>query len=661
MIKIPEQLKDLPVLKTLPSIDITKDFILTAHTGSGKTLLIPPYICDARKRLCVLRQPTRKMAQLIHRSLTDLFPDLVIGLITSEDKDTELRYINSYNIIVISDGVLSSIIPKLDKSRTSIIFDECHWMMAITESELVLANIYKQTNPLLQIILLSATISPYIFVSFFESSSKSPVSDSKIRDVCTLSNDEKVNSTIQNQNLCVYYANGTAFPIEKRIIKVSDINDVDKELSEFCYEMRNNKTFGLVFLSTRAEIVSAHKKYFFILPTMYYHADSPTEELIGKPATESESEKLGFFKSNPNGGVIFATVALSTSATLPFTKTLIIDKSNDCCYVESIEQKISTYGIPCDNNTILQMAGRVGRLFPGTATLVTTRDISWTNIIPTNIIPPLMKELPISAALISSSHGIDISKTRHLSNFSPSQISKSLEKLQRFKFIDTDNKITPLGKRALSLPLEPDDAKFFLSTPTSFLSASAAYLSFPQGMFYIIDSSSPNRHSLYKNYTYNSIPLTKISILQDAISNKSNLKNWCFANALNYKRITMSLFNFHQLATKLSKTSTQFEDELLALDFSPDSSTTASYRILLYMLLPKYSVLFDGSGFGIQMDKSKHFSFFSDSEFFSVEDTFMPKKVSGRFSLFKAKNRPEIYGRVSDATLPALPPTGLMI
>jgi len=639
---VPKELIDLPVLKTLPSIDVTKDFILSAHTGSGKTLVIAPYICDIRKRLCILRQPTRKMAQLIHRSLSEFFPSLTIGLITSEDRETEMRFLNSYNIVVISDGVLASIIKKLDMSRTVIIFDECHWMMGITESELALANMYKQSNPSLQIVLLSATINPFIFAQYFEKNIVPPINESKIRDVCAISNSEKVNALIQLQNLRIYYSEGTAFPIKKTIWRVVDINSIDDKLSEFCYTMKNDKTFGLIFLPTRAETMEAHRKYSYICPTMFYNADTPTEDL------------LNFFKLNPNGGNIFSTVALSTSATLPFSKTLIVDKGNDTEYSEIIEQRINKYGVHLDYNTILQMAGRVARLFPGEAILVTTRDISWSDIVPTSIIPPLKKELPISAALISAAHGIDISKAQLLSVLSPSQISKSLDKLKRYKFIDETGAITTLGKRALSLPLEPEDAKILLSTPSTFIPATAAYLSFPQGMFYLVDSSSPakNRASLYSNYTFNSIPLTKISLLQDIILNKHNLKVWCHDNAINYKRATMAIFSFHQIGKKFSQSPSDFDEALLALDFSHDSPTTNSYRTLIYMLQPKFPAPLDGSGFGIHDGIKKHYSFFSDLEFFSVEYPQSVYKVSARFSLFQAKGKPDIYGRLSDATIP---------
>jgi hypothetical protein len=703
---IPNELKNLPIAKILPSINLNSSFILIGATGSGKTMLIPPILSDMQKKTVLIRQPTRSIAKLTHKALNDFFgSQLTIGIITSEDKDTDYRYLHNYNIIVITDGVLSTIIKKLDPMRIILIFDEVHWGTPPLEVDLSLALSYKQTNPSLQIVLLSATISPYTFVKYFEQLSPNPTPDSILRDICLISETEKVNSYPQPQLLKVYYSEGMTYPITKHVIKVPDIKNVDAEISAFCYRMKNNKTFGLVFLPTRADIIQAASRYFPILPTLYFHADSPIEELIGtqpqsstsshrtphcpKPLTPIDSIpftpspsptatvvnnpvlvpvpiptpippsppipklKQGFFKDNkPSGGVCFATISLSTSVTLPFSEVLIIDSTNDSSYIEEIEQKVDKYGINCGSNEIIQKAGRVGRLFPGEATLLTNRDITFADIKPTNIIPPLSKEMPITASLISASHGINIKNAKLLTTLSPTQISNSLETLTYYNFIDNTGSITPKGSRALTLPLNVHDAKLLLSTPPSFIPATAAFLSFPQSMFYLIDPTL-SKTTLFSSYSFNSIPLTKILLLQGAIANKSTLHSFCNSLSLNHKRMKSSLFNFHQLGRKFSFSPSDFEDALLALDFSPNSPLSTSYRNLLYMLLPKYNILLDGSGFPVPSRKSSHYSFFSDPQFFSVPNTFMPYKVSGRFSLFQAKGK--IFGRVTDATLKLLP------
>ena len=66
-IKYPEGLRDLPVCRALKAgkIDLKSDFILIAHTGSGKTLLVPPVIALGGRKV-VLRQPTRQTCKSVY-------------------------------------------------------------------------------------------------------------------------------------------------------------------------------------------------------------------------------------------------------------------------------------------------------------------------------------------------------------------------------------------------------------------------------------------------------------------------------------------------------------------------------------------------------------------------------------------------------------------
>lgn len=624
---IPHELENLPIVKNLSSFNLKEDFVLIGATGTGKTMIIPPSVAFNNNRLVILRQPTRKIAQMTHKTLIRFWgEEASIGLITSEDKDISFRFLNHYKIIVVTDGVLSFILPKLDIDRTTLIIDEVHWQMSSTEIELSIALNYKKSNPNFQIILLSATIDPYIFVNFFERTlSPTPTPEPLIKQICSLSNSQSINSFPQPQKLKVYYSEGITYPMVKKIIKIKDIKeDLDPIIREFCQEMINMKDFGLFFFSTRQQCMDAALKYFPLLPTIYYHADTPNEII------------LDFFTNNTHG-MIFATIALSTSLTLPFYSTKILDQTNGSYYDELTSTKVNQYGIPCEFNEIIQKAGRVSRTRPGEATLITLRDITWDDIKPSNITPPLKKELPISAALISSSYGLDISKINTLSNLSPSQITNSIKKLTSMKFIDSSNNITSLGKRAMSLPLEPEDAKLLLSTPPSLKCLTAAFLSFPSGMFYLLDSSQSSKFpELSSNYCFNSIPLTKAKILQDALLNKSSLKQWCSDNALSYKKISLAIYKYNQILSKLNTSS-----DLESIDIA---TISASYKSLIQILMRNFSFDLSRTGnnvFGI-------YTFFSDLNFFNLEDIDIPK-ISGKHSLFTTSKK--LFGRIQDATI----------
>jgi len=631
---IPDKLKDLPINRVLPKINLNNDFILVAATGTGKTMLIPALIAGNNGRLVILRQPTRKIAELTFKALQTFWGDqLTIGIMTSEIKELDMRLINSYNMIVVTDGELSILLKVLDKSRLTVVVDEVHWQQPATEVEISLGENYKRLNPLMQVVFLSATIDPYLFVNYFEKTSNNPIPDTIIRGICERSRTEEVNSIEQKQVLKVYYSEGVAFPVKKSVIQVEKINDIEDELMGFCYRMKTMNEAGLVFMGTRAEILSASIRYNSILPTMFVNADTPVDEM------------LAFLKMNPSC-VVFATIALSTSITLPFYATLIIDSTSDSEYIEALEQKVNKHGIPTDSNEILQKAGRVGRTREGEAILVTERDISWDLIKPSNIIPPLRKVLPISATLISASHGVDISKANLLSNLSPSQISKSLTKLKAMNFLEQDGTISEMGAKAVSLPLDPDDAKLLMSMPPNYLAATAAFLSFTPGMFYLYEGNNKKM----EEFVVNSIPVTKIMILQEAIRNKKDLKDWCKQYSLSYKQVGLALWSFGQIGKRFDKEEADFKEELLGFDIADDKNLMNGYRALICALMPKFYVHMDNTGFTCEYEGKKHYAFLSDIEMFETYELPHPTKVGGRFTLFLTKTK-KVMGRVIDATV----------
>jgi hypothetical protein len=214
------------------------------------------------------------------------------------------------------------------------------------------------------------------------------------------------------------------------------------------------------------------------------------------------------------------------------------------------------------------------------------------------------------------------------------------------KFIEANNTITPLGKRAMSLPLEPQDAKLLLSTPLSYQPLTSAFLSFPSGMFYLLDPSNPSKHPyLHTQYNYDCIPLSKAAILQDAISNKHSLKLWCDSIGLNYKRIQYAIYNYQQIGKKFSKTPDECNEDLLSIDLA---TASIPYRSLVHILMPKFNINLSRPGNNID----GIYSFFSDPDFFTPVSG--PQRVAARLSFFSSSGS-KVFGRINDATIIPLP------
>lgn len=630
--EVPVELSKLPVLKIQNEIDLTQDFILTAQTGTGKTMLIPPFISHEHHRIVILRQPTRKMAKKTKLDLEQFWgKQLLIGVITSEDKEIQSNQINSYDIIVVTDGILSFILKQLDLSRTTVIFDEAHWMMSQTEVEMVLCNQYKQTNPQLQIVYLSATIDPEPFLMLHEGVSDPTPS---LKETLAHKNTPQINSLPQNHKMKVYYAEGTTFDMTKEVIKVESDLEASSAIAKLCIEAKNESQQILIFLSTRAQIQEHQLKFQRLLPTFYNHADTPIEDLIS------------FINTN-TPCVVFATISMSTSMNFPFHKSIILDKTNDSTYSPLLQQTIQFHGVSCGNNEILQKAGRTARFFPGTAILITERDINFSDITPSKVIPPLEKVLPISAVLTGLSHNIDISKSQLLSKLDTTQTINSIKRLQQMKFIDSSNKITKTGKRAVSLPLEPEEANIALKIPDKFLPLICAHLSFPNGLFYIFTNSQKITDAQKKKYTFNSIPITKAKVLQDCLL-ANDLSTFCKKNHINKTKVHQAIFRYKNLSTYFNRTPDDFVSELTKFNFSNDALLKA-FKLSLTSLQLKFPINFKKSGYNIKRNGETFYSFLSDREFFNPSDDEF--NIGSNFSLFKTQKSNNIFGRLEDATI----------
>lgn len=538
-------------------------------------MLIPPVIA-LRGRKVVLRQPTRQTCKSVYLALQKFWGDqLKIGMHTSEEDHGSLE---ECNIMVVTDGVLKNWL-KEPKYELAVIEDEIHSCMPVTEVELGIAKTYKKGGTNFQIIALSATIRPSNVVRYFEDLNPHPVPDDEIERLCNIleRDGEKINTTPQKQFLKMYYSEGVAHPIEDRIEKYQmDISKAQPgSIFTFCKRLIDEKKRGLVFLCTRNEIqdlCADVRKQYPELPSEFAHADVPIEDIIR------------FVKDN-EPCVVFATVALATSITLPFDEVLIVDKGIDSVWENGIEKQVTN--IPIENNGVLQRRGRVGRVKPGICTLTSAYRAGWDNIKPEAIIPPLSKVSPDHVVMVCAQYEVDARGIDILSELPVNDIRSSVAHLKWLNLVYEDEedetlKLTVLGKRVNALPLEINIAVMVAQCPDELLPAVIAMASFDQGMFnlfkgkvHMIDGTEARGFDLFDRALVHpkSILLTKVNILREAYKAQSidneeeTLRGWADSNGMWSEKLKKVMFKFYQITNRgLSKNEKTMKDKLKLFD-----------------------------------------------------------------------------------------------
>ena len=655
-ISFPEPLKNLPVAKLLQSniIDFDKPFVLIAHTGSGKTILCGPVIALQTGRKIILRQPTRQTAKLTYLGLNKFWKDrLKIGLHTSEE---DIGSLDDNDITVCTDGVMKHWL-KNPKYNYTVIFDEIHWQIDATEIELSLVKTYLNEGKKFNVVLLSATIRPSNIITYFENLNPNPASDDDIRRICDMLDHQgdTVNTQKQKQWLKCFYSEGVAYPMEKYICNyIEECGAEDGTVMKFARRMLEEKKRGLVFLCTRAGVQGAcqHiKEQLPELPVEFAHADIKIENI------------LDFVEQN-EPCILFATVSLATSATLPFDEVLIIDKGIDSVYENGIEKQVTD--IPIDNNGVLQRSGRVSRVKPGVCTLASNYRTSWDDIKPTAITPPLEKVAPIQAALVCAQYEIDPRRLDTLSKLDKHTIARSVERLRSLGFVYEEEdtlKLTGIGKKIAALPLEVELAAMVAQCPPETLPAVIAIASCDSGLFnifqgdIIIPETTTSPKIKIKGYTLidpdlihpRSILITKAKIIQAAFKARAGeeqtLEEWTNMNGMWPKKMEKILFKFYQICKGLNRGESKLREQLMEMDIDSKADEIITYLGSLRVFETcdfEYNEYKGRSGF-----KGDHFGYFcildgTETEIMNLEQGCHDISVMGTTKIIKSKNGTEI-------------------
>lgn len=612
MIQIPTKLQGLPVEKNLPYIAVDRSFILIAHTGSGKTLLIPPYIHLKTGRKIILRQPTRAAAREVYNALNKFWGDRIdIGIHTSDQTSGTL---DSVDIMVCTDGVMRNWLKNIDEEVT-VVFDEYHSQMPITEIEAGIVKTYLNQGVPFEIVLLSATLRPSNIMEYFETLSPSQVDKSEISRLCNVMEQfgEDVNKATQNQWLKLYYSEGQPFDINDNLAMWHGKEESAARpgpLLNWCRRIKSNNKRAIAFLTTRYEVqkfATEAKKFVNGLETDFVHADRNISEIV-KKVWDAEKNDVPF--------VLFSTSVFATSVTLPFDEVFVLDKGIDTIYEYGFEKTV--LDLPLSNNLILQQRGRCGRMKKGTFTLASYHRTSLRDLKPAALEPPLEKCSPDQFVMTCAQYGLDPLKLDVMSNIANRELRRSVGRMKYWGLVSEDTKkndflklvypveeedlapgelsLTPVGKGVNALPLDIPQSVMVRRCPKNIrpiIIASVAIPSLFRLFQYEVEPAPGLKMEGFKlidpDLTHPTCSaLTKAKILQGAMlaraSVSDSLPDFANTNGMWANSLTKAGNQFYQICKSLNISERRARMQLMDMDIDALCDDVVMYLSSLKIL-----------------------------------------------------------------------------
>ncbi len=397
----------LPIFSILHSINFSEHFVVLGDVGTGKSTVLPGHefkLCNGNREI-IMREPSRAACNALFYSLESLRPDIKdeIAVIT---KDTKINVAG--RVKIVTDGVLLRMLAENSITEASIYFDESHQMTSQLELCMSLAkknNEAKNARNLFRV--MSATLDPKEFLSF-----------------------------LQVRNL--YSVSGKRFLVNLELELEKDIDQMFNKLSLYLYSQPPNESW-LVFLPTRRLV----EKYARSYGGVYIHGGLEGSE-INKIQQRAELDKT--LK-------IFATNVIASSVNIYVDNVLIFNEVIDS--KEKLGQKSLEYKT-IDNNSLLQMIGRVGRFKPGRAVILSDTPVP-KKISPVKVRKALETETPFDIVLLMAKYGLRLSELEFMSKVSESEVSFAEEWLSEVKAIES-GRITEKGLLMTEIPFEPDYA-----------------------------------------------------------------------------------------------------------------------------------------------------------------------------------------------------------
>jgi len=408
----PTVIPDLPIFSVLDSMDFSDHFVLLGAVGTGKSTVVPIHEFEksGRSRHIIIREPSRASCNALYYSLEALHPEVKehLAIIT---KDTKVNI--EGKIKIVTDGVLIRMLADRSIAGSSIYFDESHQMSSQLELCMSLAKKDEsETKNLFRV--MSATVDPREFLAFMGISK-------------------------------LYSVSGRRFPVNVEVELVRDLDAMFDTLSRYLYTQPRDESW-LVFLPTRRLV----EKYAGSYGGVYVHGGLEGSEVNRIQRRAERDRNLR----------IFATNVIASSVNIYVDNVLIF---NDVINSKDRQgQKTLKYN-KLDNNSLLQMMGRIGRFKPGRAVILTDSPIP-RRIEPTPVRKSLESETPFDLVLLMSKYGLDLSSFKFMSKVNPMEMSFAEDWLSEIGAIEPHpRRITKKGLLMSEIPYEPDFAHIISS------------------------------------------------------------------------------------------------------------------------------------------------------------------------------------------------------
>jgi HrpA-like RNA helicase len=402
----------LPIFGVLDSIDFTRHFIIVGDVGTGKSTVTPIHEFEVydRKRQIIIREPSRAACNALYYSLQALHPEISheLAVIT---KDTKINI--EGKVKIVTDGVLLRMLAENSVYESSIYFDESHQMSSQLELCMSLAK-KEEASARNLFRVMSATIDPKEFLSFLGISK-------------------------------IYTLSGRRFPVRTEVEFAKDFEEMFRVLSLYLYQQPPNESW-LVFLPTRRLV----EKYASSYRGVFIHGGLVGTEVNTIQERAEKERNLRIFATN----VIASSVNIYVDNVLIFNE--VID-GKDKLGEKSLQYK------KIDNNSLLQMIGRIGRFKPGRAVIITDTPIP-KKIEPIPVRKALETETPFDLVLLMSKYGLKLSELEFMSKVDPREVAFAEDWLVEIGAIDRHTrKITWKGLLMSEIPYDPDFAHMISS------------------------------------------------------------------------------------------------------------------------------------------------------------------------------------------------------
>jgi len=403
--------------------------VVAGETGSGKTTQLPKICLQAGrgvKGLIGHTQPRRIAARTVANRIAEELGVELGGAVGYQVRFSDQSSPNSL-LKLMTDGILLAEIQRdrFLSAYDTIIIDEAHERSLNIDFLLgYLKNLLPQ-RPDLKIIITSATIDVGKFSKHFD--------DAPVVEV-----------------------SGRSFPVEVIYNHPDDLeSDRDQMIVDCLQDIHSNQKQGdvLVFLSGEREIreVSLAIK----------RAQLPHTEVVPLYARLSLAEQSKIFSPHRGRRVVLSTNVAETSLTVPGIR-YVIDTGRARVSRYSFRTKVQRLPIEAISQASAnQRAGRCGRVAEGICyRLYSEEDFQGRpeftdpEIVRTNLAAVILQMLQLRIGDIRSFPFVDPPD--------PRLISDGFKLLEELQAVTSDGKLTHLGKRLVTIPLDPRFARMLL-------------------------------------------------------------------------------------------------------------------------------------------------------------------------------------------------------